>query len=452
MCKTCRRPLHCEGNKDLGPWGLRGAYKSVALTSRRLWTAQHHRDEEKSEEQGSSARSSSELLVNRVDDCLSKEDKGKRDSALANVFGGAPLFHTHAPSHAHVQVDTDDNEVFTVSNFKKGDNAPKVSGDSPNCSNISKASIASFERNNEKITKTKPLVHQDDNSRYGRKIEQANPPSGATEVGVVGSLQPSVTNTTTLEPSKEPRSRPFFFLPSEDEEEASHTDSADHNLRSDPDLYPIPKNGGSSHHSSTSPKDKPRTPVSPPSPQKQSPPADGSVEIKNRIRYCLQRARSRSTSLGGLGSFEAGLYRLEGLLDGKKDDGHSKDNPAHPTLSGLPSSKQRPAEHVAALMPKYKDTGTITDVCSGDNVAEVELISLVQEQFPRYILRADTVTEFSGYDNADWGVSFPALKEEEVEALSPEQAEGALAYFDGNECQSPFSATYCRMPLELRIP
>nr|XP_053657179.1 trafficking kinesin-binding protein 1-like [Cherax quadricarinatus] len=80
-------------------------------------------------------------------------------------------------------------------------------------------------------------------------------------------------------------------------------------------------------------------------------------------------------------------------------------------------------------MPKYKDAGTLTDVCTGDNVAEVELISLVQEQIPRYILRADIVTEFSGYDNADWGVSFPALKEEEAEALSPEQAEGALAYF-----------------------
>lgn len=35
----------------------------------------------------------------------------------------------------------------------------------------------------------------------------------------------------------------------------------------------------------------------------------------------------------------------------------------------------------------------------------------------------------SGYDNADWTVPFPALKEEDAEALSPEQAEGALAYF-----------------------
>ncbi|KAK4291390.1 hypothetical protein Pmani_035780, partial [Petrolisthes manimaculis] len=33
------------------------------------------------------------------------------------------------------------------------------------------------------------------------------------------------------------------------------------------------------------------------------------------------------------------------------------------------------------------------------------------------------------YDNADWSVPFPALKEEDAEALSPEQAEGALAYF-----------------------
>lgn len=38
----------------------------------------------------------------------------------------------------------------------------------------------------------------------------------------------------------------------------------------------------------------------------------------------------------------------------------------------------------------------VADVCTGDNVAEVELISLVQEQIPRYKLRADTFTEFSG--------------------------------------------------------
>jgi hypothetical protein len=35
-------------------------------------------------------------------------------------------------------------------------------------------------------------------------------------------------------------------------------------------------------------------------------------------------------------------------------------------------------------------------VCSGGELPEVEIISLLEEQIPRYRLRADTLTQFTG--------------------------------------------------------
>ncbi|XP_071546512.1 trafficking kinesin-binding protein 1 isoform X2 [Panulirus ornatus] len=430
MCKTCRRPIIYEGDVDLGPWGLSGANKSAASASRRLWSAHICRVEEEDCEEESPLVSPTGPVVNGANFSVTG-DKGKRDFALANVSGGAPLSHTHALTNAHGQVVGDKGEHFDVSSFQKGSNSVKVNRPIPNGSNISSADIITVELKEDEITKAEAPAQQDNNSRNGRKVGLTSPPSGAVKVGFIRNSGTNIPNTTTLEPSKEPERRPFFFLPSEDEDD-SCADGTDLELRKDPDLYPFPKTGGESSQDSPSCKGKPLTPTPPHSPQKSSPPAEESDEIKNRIRDCLKRARSRSTSLSGLGSFEAGLYRLENILEDKKaarhilnDDSLRSSN----SFSSLPYSKQHLPEHVEALMPKYRDAGTITDVCTGDNVAEVELISLVQEQIPRYILRADTVTEFSGYDNADWGVTFPALKEEEAEALSPEQAEGALAYF-----------------------
>ena len=37
-----------------------------------------------------------------------------------------------------------------------------------------------------------------------------------------------------------------------------------------------------------------------------------------------------------------------------------------------------------------------SDVHSGERLPEVELISLVEEQIPKYKLRADTLTSFTG--------------------------------------------------------
>ena len=39
---------------------------------------------------------------------------------------------------------------------------------------------------------------------------------------------------------------------------------------------------------------------------------------------------------------------------------------------------------------------SILEVCSGGELPEVEIISLLEEQIPRYRLRADTLTQFQG--------------------------------------------------------
>lgn len=36
------------------------------------------------------------------------------------------------------------------------------------------------------------------------------------------------------------------------------------------------------------------------------------------------------------------------------------------------------------------------ELCSGESLPEVEIISLLEEQIPRYKLRADTLTKFGG--------------------------------------------------------
>ncbi|EFN71844.1 Trafficking kinesin-binding protein 1 [Camponotus floridanus] len=78
-----------------------------------------------------------------------------------------------------------------------------------------------------------------------------------------------------------------------------------------------------------------------------------------------------------------------------------------------------------AILSKWRD-----DVCSGEELPEVEIISLLEEQIPRYRLRADTLTQFQGYENADWFIPSPALKSEDVDLkLSPDQIRETLNYF-----------------------
>ncbi|KAL6264318.1 hypothetical protein P5V15_004427 [Pogonomyrmex californicus] len=99
---------------------------------------------------------------------------------------------------------------------------------------------------------------------------------------------------------------------------------------------------------------------------------------------------------------------------------------ARATLQALRSSKSK----LVTTPVSTRDAETITDVCSGEELPEVEIISLLEEQIPRYRLRADTLTQFQGYENADWFIPAPVLKSEDIDLkLSPDQIRETLNYF-----------------------
>ncbi|KAH0956068.1 hypothetical protein HN011_011824 [Eciton burchellii] len=98
---------------------------------------------------------------------------------------------------------------------------------------------------------------------------------------------------------------------------------------------------------------------------------------------------------------------------------------ARATLQSLRSPKS-----TLAIPISTRDAETITEVCSGEELPEVEIISLLEEQIPRYRLRADTLTQFQGYENADWFIPAPALRLEDADLkLSPDQIRETLNYF-----------------------
>ncbi|XP_045474165.1 trafficking kinesin-binding protein milt isoform X2 [Harmonia axyridis] len=70
------------------------------------------------------------------------------------------------------------------------------------------------------------------------------------------------------------------------------------------------------------------------------------------------------------------------------------------------------------------------ELCSREALPEVEIISLLEEQIPKYKLRADTLTKFGGYENQDWFIPSPALQVDEADLkLSPDQIRETLNYF-----------------------
>ncbi|XP_047737920.1 trafficking kinesin-binding protein 1 isoform X2 [Hyalella azteca] len=168
------------------------------------------------------------------------------------------------------------------------------------------------------------------------------------------------------------------------------------------------------------------------------------TEVRQQIRECLDRVRSRRTASSSeapaatpagvntptadssaphsddsqprsAASFAAGLYRLERLL--RRGADAAPREPATPGPTSLTS----------------RDASTITDVHQSEHLAEVEIISLVQEQIPSYRLRADPAAAAAGCSRDSWGgiVPFPALEAEDGASspLSPEQAEATLQYF-----------------------
>ncbi|XP_045518663.1 trafficking kinesin-binding protein milt isoform X1 [Pieris brassicae] len=67
---------------------------------------------------------------------------------------------------------------------------------------------------------------------------------------------------------------------------------------------------------------------------------------------------------------------------------------------------------------------------SSEEVPEVEIVSLLQEHIPKYRLRADSLTQFGGYENQDWFIPSPALPVSPDDlALTPDQIRETLNYF-----------------------
>ncbi|XP_017134455.1 trafficking kinesin-binding protein milt isoform X2 [Drosophila elegans] len=84
----------------------------------------------------------------------------------------------------------------------------------------------------------------------------------------------------------------------------------------------------------------------------------------------------------------------------------------------------------AAPKPQTCDAGCLTELCSSENLPEVEIFSLLEEQIPKYKVRNDFLTNFSGYANEDWFVPAPALPiPPEGLGLTKEQTRECLNYF-----------------------
>lgn len=74
------------------------------------------------------------------------------------------------------------------------------------------------------------------------------------------------------------------------------------------------------------------------------------------------------------------------------------------------------------------DRATVTDLCNDQDLPEIEIVSLIEEQIPRYRLRADSIIDFSGYGNQDW-IHTPVLPPIDDADLTPELVEETLKYF-----------------------
>ncbi|KAM6178371.1 trafficking kinesin-binding protein 2 [Rhynchocyon petersi] len=72
----------------------------------------------------------------------------------------------------------------------------------------------------------------------------------------------------------------------------------------------------------------------------------------------------------------------------------------------------------------HRDSESITDVCSNEDLPEVELVSLLEEQLPQYKLRVDSLFL---YENQDWTQS-PHQHQDASDSLSPVLAEETFRY------------------------
>ncbi|XP_026644650.1 trafficking kinesin-binding protein 2 [Microtus ochrogaster] len=74
----------------------------------------------------------------------------------------------------------------------------------------------------------------------------------------------------------------------------------------------------------------------------------------------------------------------------------------------------------------HRDSESITDVCSSEDLPEVELVNLLEEQLPQYKLRVDSLFL---YENQDWAQSSQQHQPQDApETLSPVLAEETFRY------------------------
>ncbi|KAI5641782.1 hypothetical protein NE865_06086 [Phthorimaea operculella] len=94
--------------------------------------------------------------------------------------------------------------------------------------------------------------------------------------------------------------------------------------------------------------------------------------------------------------------------------------------------RPRPPRRRDELTEKQQDVllAWSDEVCNSEEVPEVEIVSLLQEHIPKYRLRADSLTQFGGYENQDWFIPSPALPVSDKDlALTPDQIRETLNYF-----------------------
>ncbi|XP_065570958.1 trafficking kinesin-binding protein milt-like isoform X3 [Artemia franciscana] len=83
-----------------------------------------------------------------------------------------------------------------------------------------------------------------------------------------------------------------------------------------------------------------------------------------------------------------------------------------------------------SVEPERCTRETITDIRTESHIPEVELISLLEEQLPQYKLRADTLTDFAGYKEADWFIPPPITRVNKQGVIfTDEQIRQILNYF-----------------------
>ncbi|XP_030076340.1 trafficking kinesin-binding protein 1 [Microcaecilia unicolor] len=161
---------------------------------------------------------------------------------------------------------------------------------------------------------------------------------------------------------------------------------------------------------------------------------DTAVEEQPGTLYCLAEERLAQGSTHGSIHFSLKPAKLDSSGSCGKNSTQTSpiyflsQNPL--AVEPINASQDKAATSAVVLgnHPQTKawhDASTITDVCSGGDVPEVEIISLLEERLPLYTLRADTVF---GYDHDDWLLT-PLLPPDNHLDLTTEQIVETLKYF-----------------------